>query len=437
MTRKRWNKASLEAMIIERKIVLDEEYCIPENVIRDTKIKFQCSDKSCDKIGEKTYRMLEKTGSFCISCTSKHSTRKLQNTRQVKFNLENLLNFCTEKEIRLVDIPDEIKRETIITGICKNECKNEWKKNIRSFMENEDTSGLCLDCALEIIQKKSNKTRKQNRQNNEKSFWHKYPNLRSLYMGKEEDLKNFAPCSIKKGLWRCNLDGKCQTTGKKHIFRRTFSDMRRFNGCPYCKSLILCECGCNSAKVFFPYLEEEWDEKQNGPMTQYPKGCNVSVSWICKQDSTHPKWMASLNNRRRSGCPACKYKGEQKLLAFLQKNFPTIIYQAKFYWCQKKIFDYCIEELKIIIELDGKQHFFQVSNWENPEIISSRDIFKTKQAIKNGYTVIRLLQDDVLNDRTNWRDFLKNSCKKYDLIPRIIVSDTKKYEFFLNNMNNG
>jgi very-short-patch-repair endonuclease len=79
-----------------------------------------------------------------------------------------------------------------------------------------------------------------------------------------------------------------------------------------------------------------------------------------------------------------------------------------------------IKTHKIIIELDGAQHFKQVSNWQDPLKTQQIDIFKTKQANANGYSVIRLLQQDV------WLN--KNNCinRLIDAINQLIQS--KKVE---------
>lgn len=65
-------------------------------------------------------------------------------------------------------------------------------------------------------------------------------------------------------------------------------------------------------------------------------------------------------------------------------------------------FDFVIEELKIIIELDGEQHFKQISNWRSPELQIEKDKFKTNCANNNGFSVIRILQNDVSNDNFDW-----------------------------------
>ena len=48
---------------------------------------------------------------------------------------------------------------------------------------------------------------------------------------------------------------------------------------------------------------------------------------------------------------------------------------------------------KIIIELDGAQHFIQVSNWKSPKETIENDIEKMRLAVYNGYYVIRIEQE--------------------------------------------
>ena len=96
-------------------------------------------------------------------------------------------------------------------------------------------------------------------------------------------------------------------------------------------------------------------------------------------------------------------------------------------WCKNKSylpFDFCLEEHKIIIELDGEQHFRQVSNWDSPEDTQIRDKYKMEQANKNGYSVIRILQEDVYFDKYDWVKELK------DVIEKI------KFKFNINNNDN-
>ena len=133
-------------------------------------------------------------------------------------------------------------------------------------------------------------------------------------------------------------------------------------------------------------------------------------------------------------CPLCKHKTERKLMEYLETKF-DINFQFKAKWCKNNEtnislpFDFVIESLKIIIELDGEQHFSQVSNWTEPEKTQKRDKFKMECAVTNGYTIIRLLQTDVWNDTIDWKERLDLYLHKY-ITPKIIfiASTPKIYE---------
>ena len=118
----------------------------------------------------------------------------------------------------------------------------------------------------------------------------------------------------------------------------------------------------------------------------------------------------------------------------MKQIYPPLITQFKEDWC-KRInhlpYDFCIPEYKIIIELDGAQHFRQVSNWSSPEEQFENDKYKEECANQNGYSVIRLLQEDVYNDTYDW---VKELCeaieqiKSSEGITNIYLSKNGEYE---------
>ncbi len=105
---------------------------------------------------------------------------------------------------------------------------------------------------------------------------------------------------------------------------------------------------------------------------------------------------------RGRGCIDCVNKTERILYDSLITIYPNIIRQYKQSWSNRKSFDFCIEEYKIIIELDGKQHFHQVRNWWSPEEQLQNDLYKEKCANDNNYSIIRLLQEDVFYNKYDW-----------------------------------
>ena len=123
--------------------------------------------------------------------------------------------------------------------------------------------------------------------------------------------------------------------------------------------------------------------------------------------------------------PDSGHKTQNKLKKFLDDNYSYLILTEKrFDWCKDKNplpFDFYIPDLSLIIELDGPQHFEQVSNWDSPEEIQDRDYYKMTEANKRGYSVIRILQEDVWNDKNNWVENLKKVIMKYDIPTNIFI----------------
>jgi hypothetical protein len=132
-----------------------------------------------------------------------------------------------------------------------------------------------------------------------------------------------------------------------------------------------------------------------------------------------------------SSCPVCINKTEKKLLEWLKDNF-EVKFQVKYDWCKnihtnKHLpFDFEILD-NIIIELDGKQHFEQVSNWRNPDEQFKIDIYKMKCAINNNMHIIRVLQEDIWYDKYNWK------YKLMEIIENLKINDTPCIELIDND----
>ena len=115
-------------------------------------------------------------------------------------------------------------------------------------------------------------------------------------------------------------------------------------------------------------------------------------------------------------CPYCVNKTEQILYNKLKEIYISLERQYKVDWCKniKHLpFDFVIEERKIIIELDGKQHFEQIQKWLSPEKTRKNDLYKMKCANENGFSMIRILQNDVYKDKYDW---LNELCENIEQI---------------------
>ena len=106
----------------------------------------------------------------------------------------------------------------------------------------------------------------------------------------------------------------------------------------------------------------------------------------------------------------CKNKSEAKLVEFLRKVYSDVTYGARFSWCKNTTtgkvlpFDVGVGSVRVMVELDGAQHFRQ-----SPEATRDRDVFKMCMARMNGYSVVRLLQEDVWRDTFDWRTRLRDA----------------------------
>lgn len=141
------------------------------------------------------------------------------------------------------------------------------------------------------------------------------------------------------------------------------------------------------------------------------KGCNKKAWWRCSKNPTHI-WEAIVANRCRlgQGCPYCLYKTEARLYEYVLVRFPDAIRGYRPTWSVNPVtgrilpFDIYIPSISSIVELDGAQHFAQISNWSEPTYTQHKDMLKTLLAEANGVRVIRLIQEDVADATDAWLD---------------------------------
>ena len=90
-----------------------------------------------------------------------------------------------------------------------------------------------------------------------------------------------------------------------------------------------------------------------------------------------------------------------------------------------------IESLKLIIEIDGIQHFKEVKYWKNDfKENQERDKYKMEQAIKNNYSIIRIIQEDIYYNKFDWKNELLINIKKHDIPNIIYICKNNEYECY-------
>lgn len=216
--------------------------------------------------------------------------------------------------------------------------------------------------------------------------------------------------------------------------------------CAYCYGSKLCdddECDFCFEKSFASYIDIlakkkiYWSEKNLLKPRQLRKFSNKKFCFECKNGKIIHVFNAILCDiSAGNGCSQCCNKTESYLYDTLKDTYPDLILQFKKKWCKKKFqlpFDFCLLKYKIIIELDGRQHFQQVSNWDSPIKAHENDLFKMKCANDNEFRVIRLLQSDVYFNKNDWLNKLKNEIKilsKTKEIKNIFICGNNEYNIF-------
>jgi very-short-patch-repair endonuclease len=196
-----------------------------------------------------------------------------------------------------------------------------------------------------------------------------------------------------------------------HSFEQYLNHVNKGVWCPYCSNKKMCyvvDCiDCYNKSFASHEKSKYWSDKNKTSPRNVFKVCYKKIIFNC--DKCTNEYERYLSNN--TGCPYCVNKTEAKLYENLKPLYPTLITQFKQEWCKKLrylSFDFCISNHKIIIELDGQQHFQQVSNWSSPEEQFENDKYKEKCANDNGYSVIRILQESVFYDTYDW---IKELCE--------------------------
>ena len=214
---------------------------------------------------------------------------------------------------------------------------------------------------------------------------------RAVHGDKYDYSKSVYICSRNKVRIGCYKHGGFQQEAASHL---------QGFGCPQCKM----ETITFSIENFIEKSNKIHGEKYDYSKVSYVNN-TTAVIIICP---THGEFnqvpFIHTNLNQRCGCPHCVNKAEYKMFTTLKTVYPEIHRQYKTEWCKNKQclpFDFCIPNEKIIIELDGEQHFTPVTSWREAELQTDKDLFKMKCANDNGFSVIRISQKYTENN-PNW-----------------------------------
>lgn len=337
--------------------------CVPQKQL--------CGNLNCNECFEKSFASHEKVKNWSDKNKLKPEFVMKNGDKKIWFNCANC-NHDFEKEIKRIT-QGEFCPYCVNKKICDiNDCKYCFNKSFASHEKSKYWSN-----------KNKENPREVSNGNGEK-YW-----------------------------FNCN---KC-----KHEFEKTICSItgNKNSWCPYCANKKMClEDNCIDCfnKSFASHNKAKfWSSKNKENPRHLFQGDSNKYWFYCEKcDIEFESIMYNIKNG--NWCPFCNNKTEGKFYKIMKEIYPLIIYQFRVEWCKNISylpFDFCIPEHNIIIEIDGPQHFKQIMNWKTPEEQFENDKYKEKCANDNGYSIIRLLQDDIFNDKYNW---VKELCKTIEEI---------------------
>ena len=305
-----------------------------------------------------------------------------------------------------------------------NICKHEFSTHLSSITKGT-WCPYCCNPSIKLCEDKDciQCFEKSFASSDKSKYWSDKNNLQPIQIFKSSGNKYWFNCK------NCN-----------HEFDMMLSNISKDNWCPYCSEPCKKLCDNNDCNFCFnkSFASHEkakyWSDKNDLQPRYVFKGSNTKYIFTCKKKHIFIKSVSSIN--QGSWCPYCVNKTEQKLYDKLIILYPTLQQQFKVEWCKNKTFlpfDFVIPENKIIIELDGRQHFEQVRNWDDPKKTQENDKYKMKCANDNNYSVIRILQEDVFYDSYDWLSELNNNIKdiiKNKKVENIYMCKDNEYDVF-------
>lgn len=201
----------------------------------------------------------------------------------------------------------------------------------------------------------------------------------------------------KKYKFRCD---KCN-----HTFESRADHVANGHICPYCciPSKTLCnddECRQCFSKSFAssPMIKMFSNDNKGVNPRKIFKSSGEKYWFDCEYGHKYKASLDKIASGRR--CPSCKNKTETLLYEFLSTlPYGEILTQYRLENCKNTLtnrslpFDFALLDEKVIIELDGGQHFENVKYFKSD--VKDRvymDIFKQKCAISAGFSFFRIPQ---------------------------------------------
>ena len=215
------------------------------------------------------------------------------------------------------------------------------------------------------------------------------------------------------------------------FYQTPYDHIKLGHGCPDCARENRGLARRNSQDAII----ERFKKVHNIVKYKYDKvdydGIDKNVLIGCSNDKHGYFSQTPSHHLQGNGCPKCVLKTESKFHEWLILNKEELKIK-NIYWRQKENrpqwasfkkpphngsyyeYDFIIitqNNDKIIIEIDGDQHFRQVQNWASVLFTQVRDKIKELLAFKNECHFLRLNQMDIYYNKNHWEDATRDLFK--------------------------
>jgi very-short-patch-repair endonuclease len=214
--------------------------------------------------------------------------------------------------------------------------------------------------------------------------------------------------------------------------------------CPYCASKKLCVgelcMSCYNKSLRSNPDFELFSSKNTVSCRMIFKGSKDKYLFYCP-DCKEDYLMSAFNFNAGQRCTCMLKKTETKLYKFFTNNTKyKVLREERYDWCtykdtqRKASYDFIINEYNLIIELDGRQHFENTYHHKEYTETTNKDVYKMKCAMENGYKMIRILQENVWQDKNDWKSKLLRAIEYIinSNINFIFIDNKNMYQLHIN-----
>lgn len=385
----------------------------PEDVYMHSQNKYWFNCDKCSHDFEKKIGQVS-INSWCPYCVN----QKLCDNNECKECFEK--SFASSEKSKYWADKNELKPRQVFKCITNkywfncNNCHHDFEKQLGHISQNS----WCPYCSNKKLcdNNKCKKCFEKSFASNEKSkYWSEQNKIQPRYVFNRAN---------KKFLFNCD---KCF-----HLYKTKLDYINSW--CQYCSNRKLCDNNdceyCFNNSFASNYRCKYWSNKNTINPRQVFKKSGKKFIFNCDKCKNEFESVIKNINNNNTWCPHCKYKTELKLYNWLYEQKFKVKSQVIFEWAKNKKYDFVLHEYKIIIELDGGQHFKQVSNWSSPEQNQINDELKNNLANNNDHKIIRVCQEMVWNDNENWEYILLNTIN--EVINSKIISVNKIGKVYKN-----